>query len=229
MIPNEKRLFEVAVKHPGCSGLGDLLVEAREDHDRSDIIYVLPKKAMHLAPLFYGVLPVMVDMREKRAIGKGMETPARIYLAKEEIEWAANLLKDYKNPLAVGVNCNPYWAYLREVNDARWEKVFSELRKDFTLLQFGLSNQFTPVEGAIKFLDMPIRQVAACYSIIRRYCGVDTGNVHLMQAVGGRVFVAVPPHCDHHNWYYWHYRNVNATYVIFDDMDKLPGMLRKTL
>lgn len=56
------------------------------------------------------------------------------------------------------------------------------------------------VPGVLCVPDLTLRQLAACYAVIGRYCGSDTGDHHLMLAVGGSNHTWVPPS----TWFYRH-------------------------
>jgi len=70
---------------------------------------------------------------------------------------------------------------------------------DVTFLTTGLSPKhakhnfdFTPLNGAFPLWDLPIRQMAAIFHVVGRYIGPDTGDGHLMLAVGGKADILVP-------------------------------------
>lgn len=50
-----------------------------------------------------------------------------------------------------------------------------------------------------------------------RYIGCDTGDYHLMLAVGGKCIVLVPDDCDDYQYRRWHYDSDRVVYVNMED------------
>ncbi len=79
----------------------------------------------------------------------------------------------------------------------------------YKVLQFGPApgfytpDVFTPIEGAIPVRGLTIRQMAAVYHVIGKLISLDTGDYHLMLAVGGKVACLVPPHSDELGYRHW--------------------------
>lgn len=67
----------------------------------------------------------------------------------------------------------------------------------------GGRDPFDPIPDAIHIRGLSVRQLAACYHVIGRMVGGDTGDYWLMLAVGGRVACLVPP--DSQQWGYRHW------------------------
>lgn len=61
------------------------------------------------------------------------------------------------------------------------------------------------IKGAYEFNDFPLRALASVYHAIGRYVGADTGDYHLMLAVGGRADVLCPAHSYIYNHDLTHY------------------------
>lgn len=57
----------------------------------------------------------------------------------------------------------------------------------------------------VKFYDVPIRQMAAIFHRVGRYVGCDSGDYHLMLAVGGQCDVLVPDESYGYSYAYFHY------------------------
>jgi hypothetical protein len=93
----------------------------------------------------------------------------------------------------------------------RWESLLSHLSKYYQLIQFGLSNKITDLPYTTKILDLNIRDLASCYKVIRKYLGIDTGDYHLMIAIGGKSIVFCPKNGEgneHPYWtWQWHYQD----------------------
>jgi hypothetical protein len=153
-----------------------------------------------------------------------------IMVSDEEMLWAKDFLSKYKNPLVIVADnagsSDPQ--NLAAINRKPPIEIISKLTdlysKKYTLLQFGLSSNFyrngysnfTQLNNTIPILDLPLSKLAACYKVIGRYIGGDTGDYHLMLSVGGKANVLIPDH----NIYYYNYN----TLLYFDDLwlDEIP-------
>lgn len=62
---------------------------------------------------------------------------------------------------------------------------------------------FDPIPGAVHIRGLSVRELAACYHVIGRMISGDTGDYHLMLAVGGKVACLVPPHSDAMGYKHW--------------------------
>jgi len=136
----------------------------------------------------------------KILLGLGINNPISVPLlkvTKEETEWAKDFLKEYNNPVAI-VNDN---AGSNDPNNVSANyrrtpvKILQNIvdsQKDITFLQFGISNKFTPLNNCIHLVDLSIRQLISCYSVIRQYIGNETGDYHLMLGVGGQCLTFIP-------------------------------------
>lgn len=130
-----------------------------------------------------------------------------IIVKPEEVAWAKDFLKDYPNPIAmindnIGANAPGNVAALyRRPPQHYIQEIATKLSKTHTVLQFGVVDNFmgsthkmfTPLEGAVHIRGLPTRQLAALYHAIGKYIGGDTGDYHLMVAVGGKAIVLIPP------------------------------------
>jgi len=124
-----------------------------------------------------------------------------IKLTKDEIDWATNFLKDYKNPIAVindnsatGDKTNYSGNYRRPPSEIMQVFVNKLVQNNVTPLQFGMSEdeKFTKLSNSIPIRGLSLRETAACYYIIGEYLGGDTGDYHLMLATGGKATVLIP-------------------------------------
>ena len=137
-----------------------------------------------------------------------------INVTSEEAEWAKEFLKDYTSPVAfnrtVGKPSDHPLAKYRQIPKDVAETALRKLVSyGHTPLHFGLSANYEPIENCVPILDLPIRQFCACYRVIQQYVGADTGDYHLMLAVGGRCYVFVPPSV----WHYNHERTLYFDYA----------------
>lgn len=132
----------------------------------------------------------------------------RIKLTIKELQLGWNIVSKYRSPVVIrdvtrtgGVNSwrNAPMGFFQRIVD---------LNPDHTFLSFGLtlkhligSNEnISKLRNVVMLDDLPIRIVAACYYWIGRYVGVDTGNYHLMLAVGGKCDVFEPPPENRYNY-----------------------------
>jgi hypothetical protein len=151
-----------------------------------------------------------------------------INVTTEEVAWAREFLKDYPNPMAF----NPTTA------SARLDKPFSDIcnyrrlpialvvsiidalkTAGHTILKFGaktihtnIYNNHEDFEDVVSIPDLTIRQLAACYHVIGKYIGTDTGDHHLMLAVGGECRLFIPPS----SWNYDHKRTLYLKSETYD-------------
>ena len=133
----------------------------------------------------------------------------------DEKQWAAEFLSKYKSPIAfnnsVGRPNDHELARYRELPDEISSTLVVRMRllDNRTVLQFGFSKNYRPVAGAIPILDLPIRQLIGCYSVIKEGVFCDSGDYHLMTSVGGRSKVFIPPS----TWHYNHKRHLYLDYA----------------
>jgi hypothetical protein len=152
-----------------------------------------------------------------------------IEVTQEEKDWAKEFLKDYPNPIAFNPTTasanldKPYddICNYRRLPIALVMSIIDTLNsKKYTILKFGtkntqknIYNNFEEFEGVVSIPDLSIRQLAACYHVIGRYIGTDTGDHHLMLAVGGECRLFIPPS----TWHYNHHRILYFPYAWKDE------------
>lgn len=204
--------------NPNSSGLGDVLLLTAVCKHFPGLTVQLHPDYSKLAFLFDGLCKT-VELTHTpvhtRGIGSGTyskrmcaelgyhgdDTVPFIFVNREKYEAAKEKIKDIKNPIAIKINCSNRWKHVREYN---YEYVKKEIQKlisnGFTPIQFGISNNYTPIEGCLDMVDLSLEDLAAMYKAIGLYFGTDTGDFHLMLAVGGKTIVMVPEasHPDYH-------------------------------
>lgn len=134
-----------------------------------------------------------------------------IYLKQSEIDWAINFLFQYRDGEDSLCVIKPYSkdGCIRTPTKECIEKVLSCAKvKKLKFLNFGHSkfNNHVSLPGVPDIMDLPIRHLAACYAVIGKYIGADTGDYHLMLATGGTCQVLVPTSCPQYNWDYFCYK-----------------------
>lgn len=150
----------------------------------------------------------------------------KIRLTAEEIAEAKEWASRFHNPSIL--KAAPQELNVRTPPREALEQIVRD-HPEIDYLTFGLSKAhpkcFTahvPIPGVIEFFDFPIRQMAAIFHAVGRYVGPDTGDYHLMLAVGGQCNVFVPPSSWHYNHATAHYREIDwcgeaprVTYIPF--------------
>lgn len=147
----------------------------------------------------------------------GRNSIPKIILKEEEILWAKEFLKDYKNPVCIinnnsGTNDpdNFRAKYVCPPHEAMQEIANHFIKNGKTVLQFGPDSKyydrdpFVPISGAVHIRGLDVRQLAACYAVVDKMISGDTGDYHLMLAVGGQTITLVP------------YENYHLGYVYSD-------------
>lgn len=122
-----------------------------------------------------------------------------VKITKDEIDWAKEFLKDYKNLIVINNDNsgskdpnNIRANYVRPPVELMEEQCKFLINIGYTPIQFAKKELFTPLNNCIQLINLNIRQTLACFSIIKRYIGGDTGLYHLMLAAGGSCDVFIP-------------------------------------
>lgn len=132
-----------------------------------------------------------------------------IKLTADEIEWARAFTADMVNPCIIKASTQkpnyrtPPVEIMQSIIDSN---------PGTTFLMSGLSsnhpkNNFVnvPLKGAYMLWDYPVRKLAAIYHAVGHYIGPDTGDYHLMLAVGGKTDVLVPRSNSEYPHIHFHY------------------------
>lgn len=152
----------------------------------------------------------------------------RINIKDTDINWAHNFISKYDNPIIfVGDNNgnhdpNDSVAKYRVPEKNFLQNCVNQLSKTYTVLHFGLSNKMTCFDNVIRIEDLEITKLAACYKIIGKYFGIDTGDYWLTIATGGKAEVICPdtiPFYNHDEWHLkpemWWAEPIRIRYVDF--------------
>jgi hypothetical protein len=67
----------------------------------------------------------------------------------------------------------------------------------------------------------PIREKIQRFKMHPRYIGADTGDYHLMLALGGKCIVFVPDDCPDYEYRRWHYDSDRVVYVNFKEYERV--------
>jgi hypothetical protein len=150
----------------------------------------------------------------------GKPSIPRVILQPKEIEAAVKLLKTHGyTPDSIAIvnhnsaNGDPtnYRAhYVRPPSEVMHKLAAFHARGGRAkIFQFGPTESyytwdpFDPIPGAIHIRGLSVRELAACYHVIGKLISGDTGDYHLMLAVGGKVACLVPPHSDQLGYRHW--------------------------
>lgn len=213
-----QRTYQVVQIPENSCGLGDVLValrDARQYQCANPPLYVLPRKAAHLATLFDGIAPVLVESEGNRPAAHPANLPL-IELHPAEVAWAA--ISTNNRSVGICIGCAPAWSHLREAPFQLWQEfVVRLLAVDIWVYQCGL-RVHKLLEGAVDLRGLRLRDAAAAYARIGHYIGIDTGDMHLALAVGATCDVAVPPSCGDYRHDMWHYKSDRIRYYSFDDI-----------
>lgn len=150
----------------------------------------------------------------------------RVLLKIEEMVWAY----DYLRELGCGPDTVAFTNHNSGSGDptnyrAHYVRPPSEVIKTLArfwgggkgkVIQFGPAptfhdkDPFDPIPNAIQVRGLSVRQLAACYHVIGKLISGDSGDYHLMLAVGGKAVCLVPPHDEQVGYCYWdlHYDSV---------------------
>jgi len=223
----------------GSCGMGDVLMLTAVCKKTPAIIELHPKAEKYLR-FFKGITEgykITETPFTTPDVGTGLftQTKLRYYglptddhlpyvrVYPEDIEEGKRLVSQYNNPIVFVANTANNASKERELPQIFWQSVIDKLSKSFTILQFGISSNFTEYKNTVPLKDLSIESLIQYYAVTGKYIGVDTGDMHLMLAVGGKCFVAYPPSPrgkEHTNWYtsHWHYNHdrINYQYVIPD-------------
>jgi len=84
--------------------------------------------------------------------------------------------------------CKPVWQTIRSKPPEFWEPYIKIISQKYKVMQFGLPD-YPLIPGAIRAPWIGLQDLAKVYAGVGKYFGVDTGDYHLMIAVGGRALV----------------------------------------
>ncbi len=149
-----------------------------------------------------------------------------IQLTEKEKENGVAFAKKFKNPIVFVSNCSQQWKHLREMKKEKWVEIIERFKNKYTFLHFGTSENYTEFENTIPILNLPIKTLSTYYYGVGRYLGVDTGDRHLMSAVGGKCIVVHPPNCRQYKHACWHYAKDVIKYVEFNNINQVYHILK---
>lgn len=214
-------------------GLGDTLTVTPVARELGNgAVMLLPRRLAHFAFLFHRLCPVRFDENPPVFPWDGHELVTVTKLAKFNLRGcdpvptvrprpalvacARELLATHPNPIAFTPTCSRVWAHVRQRPEQYWRPVIEELRRRFTVIQFGWDD-YPLLPGCMRLPFPTLEQMAALFHVIGVYVGVHTGDHHLMLAVGGRAVVAEPSPSPEFHAALWHYNCGRDVYAELSD------------
>lgn len=189
-------------------GMGDTLTVTPCAERIPNAVMLLPKELEHWGPLFDGLCPWRITdnypvfpfcasrpVVESNLEICGFHAPGALPVVKvtpDESAQAKHELANVFNPIALVPTCRRAWMHLRAQKVNFWPPVVSELAKTHTVLQFGYED-FPLLPGAKRMAWKGVRRLAALYKEIGQMVSLNTGDYHLMLAVGGRCVIVEKP------------------------------------
>lgn len=143
---------------------------------------------------------------------RGEAIPSMVFTSDENA-WGREFVRrlSFEKPVCVIKASTQQANYRTPPSDLMQQIV--DLNPGVQFVMFGLSSshvkhnfQQVKLKGVYTAWDYSIRHQAAIYHQIGRYIGPDTGDLHLMLAVGGATDVLVPPSRWDYDHNHFHYR-----------------------
>lgn len=206
-IPNRAGLIELGPCE-GAFALGDTLsITPVAAALGKRAIMLMPKAMAHLRFLFRELCPVGFTenyplfrwtfeqnavAQKLRIFGLASSSPLPIvHPDPVKLKKVKPMLSGMPCPIAFSPTCSKHWSHIRQRPSKFWEPIVLKLAQRFTVCQFGFSD-YPTVSGAKRMPFVDLEELACLYHLIGNYVGTDTGDYHLMLAVGGRCIVAEP-------------------------------------
>ena len=218
------------------TGMGDILVLTSVAKHIPNSIVQLQTNISHFSRFFQGIcsqiiitdniLPTPEIGQGHHAVRKlryfGLESKCHMPLvlfSEEELNKGISMIKNYENPIAFVGNSSVMWKHEREPSHQYLQNLIDKLcEQGHTVLQFGISKNLTQFKRTIPIVDLDINNLICYYAAIKKYVGVDTGDTHLMLALGGSCEIYIPnfgariPEL-------WNYNSTKAKYYYFNKND----------
>lgn len=151
-------------------------------------------------------------------------------LKKEEIEEAREFLSIYNNPIIFKLNPREKKCE-RSIPENILNLIADNLKNKNTLLNFAINKSGNDIldnlelNGVTTIYNKPIRFQAACYYLIGKYIGPDTGDYRLMLSVGGKCSVLVPPNSFTYSYSAFHLKEERVKYFQFSEYTEAANYL----
>ena len=205
--PNAKGEVELGPMRE-APGMGDTLTVTPCAERISNAVMLLPSHLEQWGPLFDGLCrwrvtdnhPVFPFCAGRPVVESNLEicgfhVPGALPVVKvtpEEERWAKQTLATIRNPVAIVPTCRREWTHLRAHPATFWTPILNAISTTHTPLQFGYED-FPLLPGGKRMEWHGVRKLAAIYQQIGIMVTLNTGDYHLMLAVGGRCIVVEKP------------------------------------
>lgn len=140
--------------------------------------------------------------------------PLVLYSDIDSEIWASDYLKDKKNPVIFVPTCSKTWANIRNIPKNLAEEVFKSLEKEYTPIVCQSSENFLNI-GDHQLIDLDLKKYICLLRKVGIYYGANTGDEHLMTAVGGTTVVFQPEDNEYFRSSEWNYSHPNSNYKIW--------------
>lgn len=233
-IPDENGIYQLG-PCADAYGLGDFLtITPLAKHFGRKCCLNLPLSMARYGVLFANLCPVYITedfpvfkhlggphmaIQKMGLFGLKLDPLPTVVLTEAEKVWARAMLSHYHRPIAFAPTCAKEWAHIRERPSEYWEPIVERLN-DRDVLQFGRA-EYPTVKGCARIPFLKLRQLAAMYSVIGEYLGADTGDLHLMLAVGGKATCVVPDAERKYVTQEWHYNSPRVSYINYNHPEQI--------
>lgn len=150
----------------------------------------------------------------------GKPSIPRVILTSEEVNWALRWVADNNLNVARTVAMVTHTSGWRDPSNYRahyvrgqsdpYRSIASFWRgAGYRVVQFGPATDYystdivEPLDGALLVRGLSVRELAAVYHVIGKLISCDTGDQHLMLAVGGKVAMLTPPPSNQMGYRHW--------------------------
>lgn len=193
-LPPEKQRFSILFKD-----LADIEVSC-EIKTLSDFGPYGEHYATRKLRNFFGNDAVLLDNR-----------PLVLFSDIESEKWVAEYLKDKPNPAIFVPTCSPQWKNVRNIPEPIAKNIYKQVEENYTPIVCQSSSNFLDI-GKNQLIDLDLKKYICLLRKVGIYFGANTGDEHLMTAVGGKTFVYQPE--DHHLFVSseWNYQHPNSIY-----------------
>lgn len=137
--------------------------------------------------------------------------PLVLYSDIESEKWVAEYLKDKPNSAIFVPTCSPQWKSVRNIPEPIARNVYKQVEANYTPIVCQSRTNFLDI-GEHQLIDLDLKKYICLLRRVGLYFGGNTGDEHLMTAVGGRTLVYQPE--DHHLFVSseWNYQHPNSIY-----------------
>lgn len=138
--------------------------------------------------------------------------PIVLYSDRESELWVNDYLKDKPNPVIFVPNCSKQWSSIRNIPLEIVNEILKNLKSsNATPIVCQSSNNYTDI-GECQLNDLDLKKYICLLRKVGIYYGANTGDEHLMTAVGGKTIVFQPEDNEYFCSSEWNYNHPNSNY-----------------